>query len=131
MLFCVFPWQFLSRYLSSTGCLLLVLLLSVVSNGERLPVKTYTIADGLLRDFVSKIKQDSHGFLWFCTAGGISRFDDYAFTNFTVVDGLPDRHVKDFLETRSGEIWLATDAGLVKLNPKGIRLRIQLDERSV
>ena len=120
MLFCVFPWQFLSRYLSSTGCLLLVLLLSVVSNGERLPIKTYTVADGLLRDSVTKIKQDSRGFLWFCTAEGVSRFDGYVFTNFTDIDGLPDRHVNDFLETRNGTIWIATDDGLAKLNPTGL-----------
>jgi DNA-binding CsgD family transcriptional regulator len=37
--------------------------------GERLLIKTYTVADGLLRDNVYKIKQDSRGFLWFCTDG--------------------------------------------------------------
>ncbi len=87
---------------------------------ERLPVKTYTVADGLLRDSVYKIKQDSRGFLWFCTVEGISRFDGYAFTNYTVADGLPERHVNDFLETKNGEIWIATDGGLAKLNPKGL-----------
>lgn len=50
---------------------------------ERLPVKTYTIADGLLRDAVYKIKQDSRGFLWFCTVEGVSRFDGLGFINFT------------------------------------------------
>ncbi len=87
---------------------------------ERLPIKTYTVADGLLRDGVYKIKQDSRGFLWFCTAEGISRFDGYAFTNFTTSDGLPERHVNDFLETKKGEIWIATDGGLAKLNPTGL-----------
>lgn len=89
-------------------------------HAERLPIKTYTVADGLLRDSVAKIKQDSRGFLWFCTAEGISRFDGYAFTNFTVSDGLPERHVNDFLETLKGEIWIATDGGLAKLNPTGL-----------
>lgn len=120
MLFDVFPARFVSRSFSLLGCPLLILLLSLVLNGERLPVKTYTVADGLLRDTVYKIKQDSRGFLWFCTAEGISRFDGYAFTNFTVADGLPERHINDFLETRNGEIWIATDGGLAKLNPKGL-----------
>ena len=88
---------------------------------ERLPIKTYTVADGLLRDNVYKIKQDSRGFLWFCTLEGISRFDGYGFTNFTTDDGLPDRHVNDFLETRKGDYLIATDAGLAILNPKGLR----------
>ncbi len=88
---------------------------------ERLPVKTYTVADGLLRDNVFKIKQDSRGFLWFCTVEGVSRFDGYEFTNFTTDDGLPDRHANDFLETADGTIYIATDKGLARLNPNGVR----------
>src|SRR3982751_7148317 len=86
---------------------LLVLVLCAVVCAERLPVKTYSVADGLLRDYVYKIRQDSQGFLWFCTPGGLSRFDGYAFTNFSTDDGLPDRYVNDFLETRSGDMWIA------------------------
>lgn len=98
-----------------------VLLLASMSNAERLPVKTYNVADGLMRDNVYKIRQDSRGFLWFATADGISRFDGHAFTNFTPEDGLPSRHVKDFLETRGGEILIATEGGLAILNPRGGR----------
>ncbi len=96
------------------------LLLSVVAVAERLPIKTYTVADGLLRDSVTRIRHDSRGFLWLCTVGGISRFDGYSFTNFTFEDGLPDRHVNDFLETKGGTILIATDGGLAKLNPTGL-----------
>ena len=98
----------------------LALLLAGGVLAQRLPIKTYTVADGLLRDIVYKIKQDSRGFLWFCTVEGISRFDGYAFTNFTTADGLPDRHVNDFLESKNGTIYLATDNGLARLNPKGL-----------
>ena len=98
----------------------LVIILPRPTFAERLPIKTYTVADGLLRDSVFKIKQDSRGFLWLCSAEGISRFDGYAFTNFTTSDGLPDRHVNDFLETKSGKIYLATEKGLVRLDPTGI-----------
>lgn len=99
----------------------LAFLFCSVAEAERLPVKTYTVADGLLRDNVARIKQDSRGFLWFCTVEGISRFDGYAFTNFTTADGLPSRYVNDFLETRGGTIYLATNGGLARLNPSGIR----------
>ncbi len=98
----------------------LALFFCATVHAEHLPVKTYTVADGLPRDMVYKIKQDSRGFLWFCTMDGISRFDGYAFTNFTTNDGLPDRHVNDFLETKSGTIFIATDGGLARLNPKGL-----------
>ncbi len=112
------------------GWSIFVLLFAIPLFAERLPIKTYTVADGLLRDFINKIKQDSHGFLWFCTPGGVSRFDGYAFTNFTVADGLPVRQVNDFLETRGGDIWLASNAGLVKLNPKGVRAPYNSEDKT-
>ena len=100
----------------------LVLMIAAVSvSAERLPVKTYTTSDGLLRDEVNRIKQDSRGFLWFCTNDGLSRFDGYGFTNYTTDDGLPHRMVNDILETRDGVIWVATNGGLARFNPRGKR----------
>jgi len=89
------------------------------TNAEQLSVKTYTIADGLARDYVNRIKQDSHGFIWFCTSEGISRFDGYTFTNYGIADGLPHRFVADFMETRDGDYLFATNGGLVQFNPTG------------
>ena len=120
MFFGAFQKQFFNQRSTLIIWIALVLLLSSISKAERLPIKTYTVADGLLRDNVFKIKQDSRGFMWFCTVEGISRFDGYAFENFTTDDGLPDRHVNDFLETRTGEIFVATDGGLARLNPTGV-----------
>jgi len=42
---------------------------------ERLPIRAVTTADGLPDNDIHRIVKDSHGFLWFCTAGGLSRFD--------------------------------------------------------
>src|SRR2546429_8180514 len=87
--------------------------------GERLPLKPYTVVDGLPNNVINKIVRDSRGFLWFCTGEGLSRFDGYSFTNYGVDQGLPHTMVNDFLETRSGELWVATNGGLVLFNPKG------------
>lgn len=88
------------------------------ANAEQLPVKNYTIADGLARDYVNRIRQDSHGFIWFCTTEGISRFDGYGFTNYGVADGLPHRVINDCLETRDGSYLFATSGGgLVEFDP--------------
>src|SRR5918999_4668434 len=104
--------------------LFLVLLLTYFwseARSERLPVKTYTVADGLQRDNVYRIRQDSRGFLWLCTAEGVSRFDGVRMTNLTVDDGLPYRSGEDVLETKSGTIYFATGKGLARLNPHGLR----------
>src|SRR5438034_1659069 len=105
-------------------CLPLTLLLFIslsasLSRAERLPLKAYTVADGLANNEVNKIVRDSRGFLWFCTAEGLSRFDGYTFTNYGIDQGLPHPQINDFLETRAGEYWVATDGGLVRFNPGG------------
>src|SRR5712692_9967774 len=99
------------------GSLLMVFAQCVFA--ERLPLKYYTTADGLAHNEVNKIVRDSRGFLWFCTADGLSRFDGYTFTNFGPDQGLPHANVTDLLETRSGEYWVATYGGIVRFNPKG------------
>ncbi|HVF48236.1 MAG TPA: two-component regulator propeller domain-containing protein, partial [Pyrinomonadaceae bacterium] len=119
MLIGIFPGPYAGRYRPLLAWAVLVLLLPLVSFGERLPVKTYTVADGLLRDSVYRISQDSRGFLWFCTEDGLSRYDGYTFTNYGVEQGLPDGQVKDLLETREGEYWVATFSGICRFNPKG------------
>src|SRR5262249_3902184 len=99
--------------------LTLLLLVPATLHAERLPLKSYTVADGLPNNIINKIVRDSRGFLWFCTNEGLSRFDGYAFTNYGIDQGLPHATVNDFLETRSGEIWIATNGGLVFFNPQG------------
>jgi ligand-binding sensor domain-containing protein len=103
------------------GCLIVGLLLSLVSasRAEQLPFKNYTTADGLVRDQINRIARDSHGFLWFCTREGLSRFDGYTFTNYGNAQGLPGRSVNDLLETRDGVYWVATDTGVYRFNPVG------------
>ena len=92
---------------------------TLIVPAEQLPVKTYTIADGLARDYVLSIHQDSHGYIWFCTAEGISRFDGYSFTNYGMAEGLPHREVNDFVETADGDYLFGTDNGLVQFDPEG------------
>jgi ligand-binding sensor domain-containing protein/signal transduction histidine kinase len=100
--------------------LAIILLAATSAPAERLPLKTYTSADGLAHNEINKIVRDSRGFLWFCTADGLSRFDGYVFTNYGTAQGLPHPYVNDLLETRAGEVWLATNGGLVRFNPRGI-----------
>ena len=100
--------------------LLGLLLVPSLLRAGHLPIRTYTTADGLARDHVLAIAQDSRGFLWFGTAEGLSRFDGYQFTNYRVEQGLPSNFVADFLETRAGVYWIATSGGLCRFDPSGV-----------
>src|SRR5215472_8047535 len=84
---------------------------------RRLPIRTYTTADGLARNRVRCIVQDKRGFLWVGTAEGLSRFDGYRFTNYRIKEGLPGNRVTDFLETGEGDYWVATTVGLARFDP--------------
>src|SRR5436190_20670864 len=109
---------------SFRAVLVVGLLLSapVIGPAQQLPVRTYTTADGLPRDLVLRIVRDSHGFLWFCTGDGLSRFNGYEFTNYGVEHGLPHPVITDLLETRRGVYWVATNGGgVVRFNPSPLR----------
>ena len=95
-----------------------LLVLPFSAEAERLPVKGYAATDGLAHDRIVRIVRDSRGFLWFCTAGGLSRFDGRRFLSYYVDDGLPVPSLNDLLENPDGSYWIATNgAGLVRYNP--------------
>jgi ligand-binding sensor domain-containing protein/signal transduction histidine kinase len=97
----------------------LILASSAIAKGERLPIKSYTTADGLAHNAVNRILRDARGFLWFCTGEGLSRFDGYSFTNYGIEQGLPSAIVGDLVETREGVYWVATAGGLCRFDPLG------------
>jgi hypothetical protein len=94
----------------------LLLLSASVARAELLPVKIYNTEDGLAHDRIRRIVKDSRGFLWICTAEGLSRFDGYGFVTYNKRHGLPGNDVLDLLETRQGAYWIATDSGVCRLN---------------
>jgi ligand-binding sensor domain-containing protein/signal transduction histidine kinase len=117
--------NFTSLIRSRRALLLLGFLITAITpvKAERLPIKIYTTADGLVSNRVSRIVPDSRGYLWFCTEQGLSRFDGYRFANYTTEQGLPDNEVNDLLETGGGDYWVATGKGLCRFNPKGSPLK--------
>jgi ligand-binding sensor domain-containing protein/signal transduction histidine kinase len=87
--------------------------------GELLPIRTYTVADGLAADSVYGIVADSRGFLWFSTSEGLSRFDGYRFVTYGEEEGLPHALVTALIETRSGDHWIGTPRGLSRISTIG------------
>lgn len=113
---CSIPQTKTFLIINSFLCLILIVF---SAHAEKLPFKSYTTADGLAHDWVNQIVRDSHGFLWFCTGEGLSRFDGYEFKNYTQADGLPHRGINDLLEIDDGTYLVATNDGFAVFNPLG------------
>lgn len=82
----------------------------------------FTMEQGLADDWVHTAMQDSKGFLWFGTEGGLSRFDGQHFLNFYEVKNDPaslsNNSVKAICEDPDGSFWLAVlDGGLNRFDP--------------
>ncbi|HEX6280449.1 MAG TPA: ATP-binding protein [Pyrinomonadaceae bacterium] len=92
------------------------LLFSIVS-AKRLPVRTFTSADGLGSGFVDYIYRDSRGFMWFCTREGLSRFDGSRFVTYQVGDTSSPPGIENIFETKAGIYYVTTTGGTFRLRP--------------
>jgi signal transduction histidine kinase len=84
---------------------------------ERLPIRVYTIDDGLAGDEVHAVLQDSRGFLWIATESGLSRFDGTRFVEYDPRQGLPSPNVTALAEEAGGALLVGTTGGLARLDP--------------
>jgi ligand-binding sensor domain-containing protein len=67
--------------------------------------RQYTVEDGLASSEVYQVKQDSHGFIWFATGNGVSRFNGYEFENYSMSNGLLDNTVFEIFEDKTERVW--------------------------
>jgi ligand-binding sensor domain-containing protein len=98
---------------------------SISLDGERLPVQIYNASHGLTHDRVRCLLADSRGFLWLCTADGLSRFDGFRFVNYGREQGLPHPQVQDIVEAGPGVYWIATEVGLARLRAAPARAGVE------
>ena len=75
----------------------------------------YTVKDGLIQNQVIAMFQDSKGYLWLGTKGGVSRFDGLKFKNYTVNDGLLSNRIFKFYEGVGGGIYFCSLIGVSHL----------------
>ena len=91
------PGRAISRNWFFSTLFSLVLTIPSTAFAERLPIKTYNTDSGLAHNRVKRIVEDSHGFLWFCTGNGLSRFDGQQFVTYSPDDGLPAPSLNDLV----------------------------------
>jgi ligand-binding sensor domain-containing protein len=87
-------------------CFFLIISFGCVA--QNIPMKNYTVEDGLPSPEVYDMIQDDYGYLWFSTDHGLSRYDGYEFENFGVKEGLTNNTVFKFYKTKNGNIWCNT-----------------------
>lgn len=78
-------------------------------------LEVFSTGEGLAGAQVTGILEDRQGNIWISTDGGVSRFDDKAFTNYTTADGLPSKGCWSIFDARDGTIWVGTAVGLCRL----------------
>ncbi|HEX3010089.1 MAG TPA: two-component regulator propeller domain-containing protein [Bacteroidales bacterium] len=106
-------------------------------------IESYTVASGLSQTTINTVFQDSRGFLWIGTQGGLNRFDGYNFKVFTPQihkkNTISSSYVTCITEDKKGNLWIGTKNGLNKYNynddsftafthDNGDQLSIALDE---
>jgi len=97
---------------SSLGLLFAVLLAwSTATLAERLPVRSYTSADGLSSSAIFDITRDARGFLWISTRDGLIRFDGYRFVTYRFGNSDADPTIHSLLATREGVYWIDVNRG--------------------
>jgi len=80
---------------------------------QSLPLRHFSVHDGLIAGEVNTMFQDSRGFLWIGTGEGLSRFDGSTFTNYAVTNGLPNPYVNCIAESHDepGSLLIGTQGG--------------------
>jgi len=96
---------------------ILACLLALPASAARLPFRAYGAAEGLEANYVRFVMQDSRGFLWLATNGGVSRFDGHEFRNYGADDGLPFPSARKIVETKDGGILVLGRGKLARRGP--------------
>lgn len=95
------------------GALLLAACLAAPTpaSAQVLNFTAYGANEGLPQLQVFALLQDTRGFIWIGTYGGLSRYDGREFRTVTTRDGLAANHVVDLVEGPGGEIIAGTIGG--------------------
>ncbi|MDP4174353.1 MAG: two-component regulator propeller domain-containing protein [Bacteroidota bacterium] len=96
--------------------MIFLILWSSLCFSQVLPLKNYSVNDGLPNPYVSSVVQDKMGFIWFGTNYGISKFDGTSFKNYSTDQGLISNHIYTLYLDSKGNIWIGTSAGVSKFD---------------
>lgn len=103
--------------ISIIAVLLIIGNLYAANVNTRLPMRHYTSDEGLVNNEVITAFQDSRGYLWFGTYGGLSRFDGKQFKNYDEKNSdLPGTVVRAVTEDKNHNLWIGYTGGIARID---------------
>jgi len=111
--------RFILRQTGYWFCILF--LIPVAADAQKFHFQNYNVQQGLIQSQVLAITQDPYDNLWFCTLGGISRFDGKTFTNYSETDGLVSNYTNSILADHQSNIWIGTAFGISRFDGRTFR----------
>ncbi len=94
---------------------------SKYEDGEDIRFSHLNVKDGLPNNIANCMLQDSSGYLWFGTGGGLSRYDGNSLTTFLHAENdsssICNSRINCLYEDKLHNIWVGTYFGLAKFDP--------------
>ena len=104
------------NYLKFISLIISLALAVVVRAQSNIQFNRITVDDGLSQSHINWIMQDSQGFIWFATNGGLNRFDGTHFKIFTHdtndSSSISNNIINHIYEDEYGKLWISTQNGL-------------------
>lgn len=94
-------------------------LTAVRVDAQRLPIRDYSIQDGLSQSVVTAIFQTADGYLWVGTEVGLNSFNGKEFRVYTRNEGLGSADISALLQLADGTLLVGSNAGIDQLNRQG------------
>ena len=110
------------KYYLKFAALLLFTFANIHAQQFDIQCRHLTVEDGLSISSVTKIFQDSRGFIWVGTNNGLNRFDGYNFKIFMSDNSdstsISNHTITSICEDQNGNLWIGTIDGLNKFDWK-------------
>jgi ligand-binding sensor domain-containing protein len=114
--------------------LLVLLLFTKGSSAQEYTFIQYGLKEGIIQSQVRCLYQDSRGYVWAGTLGGLSRFDGKQFKSYDRQNGFLNNQVNCITELSNGTIMIGSNGSIVLINGaavKSILLESDFAESSV
>ena len=110
----------MKKYLIITLCFLFSVFILFADSSQTFRLDHLNLSDGLPNSSVSKMVQDSNGFMWLGTLSGLSKYDGYNFTTYLNDpfdnNSLPHNLIQTMYIDKDDILWLGTYNGLSRFD---------------